>query len=162
MKLSASVERNWPITSLGRIIAALVRITPMKLNFELLDTFVEENSRRQGARARLTFGPLMVWFRIAGRMMDGVPGLTIDIADVEVEEGERRKGAFRSLLSHIEPLAKKHGIAVYVQSITNDHVITELQRRGYQFSIDGIGSDAWLSPTLIKSHELDKSDSPSP
>lgn len=134
----------------------------MKLNFELLDTFVAENSRMQGARARLSFGPLMVWFRIAGRMMDGIPGLTIDIADVEVEEGERRKGAFRSLLSHIEPLANKHGLAVYVQSITNEHVITELQRRGYHFSNDGIGSNAWLSPTLIKRSELDESYSPSP
>lgn len=134
----------------------------MKLNFELLDTFVAENSRRQGARARLTFGPLMVWFRIAGRMMNGVPGLTIDIADVEVEEGERRKGAFRSLLSHVESLAKKYGIAVYVQSIQNEHIITELKRRGYDFSNDGIGSDAWLSPSLIKRRDQDEGNSPSP
>lgn len=134
----------------------------MKLNFETLDSFVAENCRRQGARARLTFGPLTVWFRIAGRMMNGAAGITIDIADVEVEESERRKGAFRALVSHVETLAKKHGVSVYVQSIGNEHIITELKRRGYDFSYDGIGTDAWLRPTLNKRAAPEESDSPSP
>lgn len=134
----------------------------MKLNFDSLDTFVGANCRSPGARERLTFGPMVVWFRIAVRMMGAAPGLTIDIADVTVEEGERRKGAFRSLLSHIESLGKTYDLSVYVQSIQNEHIITELNRRGYNFSNDGIGCDAWLSHTLMKQHCLGKCDSPSP
>lgn len=135
----------------------------MKLNFDALDEFVEKNCRIAGARAGMTFGPVRVWFRIAARRMNGVYGLTIDIADVEVEEGERRKGAFRSLLTYVECLAKKQALAVYVQSISNEHIVTELQRRGYTFINDDLGVvDAWLSPGGSKDLDRTQENTPSP
>lgn len=122
--------------------------------YQALYDFVTENAGKSlGARARFEFGKLMVYARIAGRLIDGTMQWTLDLADVEIrDEDARGQGHFSRFLERAEKAAEEHGLAVYVQSILNQRLLDILVAKGYSLC-GGEWSvyDAHLSVTAMHS-----------
>lgn len=58
----------------------------------------------------------------------------LDLADVQVHDGERGHGLFTGLLDALEPLCgADHGIqALYIENVLNARLAAFLRRRGYR------------------------------
>lgn len=73
---------------------------------------------------------------------------TLDIGTVETETPGQ--GDFTRLLNHVERLAHKNGLAVYVESILNEDLQSFLKRRGYEFSGEPLSPDATYTIERLK------------
>lgn len=105
----------------------------MKKNkYAELDEFVEVGiGKRFTSNALLEFGPLVAFVRVATHHLDGALTRTLDIGRIEVSPSQQGKGVFSKFLNHVERLAQKNGLAVYVESIQNEELIAALTNRGY-------------------------------
>jgi hypothetical protein len=134
----------------------------MKKNpYAKLDLFVEEGLKAKfTASSRLQIGPIMLYTRVASRYVNGAMVRTLDIGTVETSIPQ--KGHFTRLLNHMERLAHKHGIPVYVESILNEHLQAFLERRGYEFTGEPLSPNAMLHVEALnaKFEAIDSSPSP--
>ncbi len=122
--------------------------------YQALHDFVSTNAGKTlGARERFEFGELMVYARIAGRLIEGTMQWTLDLADVEIRnEDARGQGHFSRFLERAEQAAEAHGLAVYVQSILNPMLLEILVAKGYSLcSGEWSIYDAHLSVTAMQS-----------
>ncbi|MFV3332745.1 hypothetical protein ACNFIA_17535 [Pseudomonas sp. NY15437] len=105
----------------------------MNDDYQALEDFVSANAGKSlGARERFEFGELMVYARIAGRLIEGTMQWTLDLADVEIRDEEARgQGHFSRFLERAEQAALEYGLAVYVQSILNRKLLDILVAKGY-------------------------------
>jgi GNAT superfamily N-acetyltransferase len=104
-----------------------------KNKYAELDEFVEAGiGKRFTSNALLKFGPLVVFVRVATHHLDGALTRTLDIGRIEVNPSQQGKGIFSKFLNHVERLAHKNGLAVYVESIQNEALIAALTNRGYE------------------------------
>lgn len=119
------------------------RLSSMQVDFLELDDFVE-SQLGQVARSRFYFGPIELYARLTSRSLGDRMERTLDLADVSIKSDHRGKGFFSALLEHMEGLAERKGLALYVESISSPIVRQALVRRGYSFS-SGFSSNAWMS-----------------
>lgn len=124
----------------------------IQVDFFELDDFVE-GQLGQIARQRFYFGPIELWARLAARSLGGTVERTLDLADVTIKEGFQGQGLFRALLTHMEALAERKGIALYVESITNPIIRQALIRRGYSFA-PGFSCNAWMTNAGLKARKV--------
>lgn len=119
------------------------RLSSIQVDFLELDDFVE-SQLGQVARNRFYFGPIELYARLAARSLGDRTQRTLDLADVTIKPDHQGKGFFSALLAHMEGLAERKGLAMYVESITSPIVRQALIRRGYSFS-SGFSSNAWMT-----------------
>lgn len=135
----------------------------MKNPYEDYDRFVEEGlARRFTSNLRIQYENMAVYVRVANRFVDQAMVRTLDIGTVEVEEGHQKKGQFTRFLSHVEKLAHKHGVPVYVESILNEDLKASLVKRGYELSGEPLCPDATLHVAKLNAKFEVRDDSPSP
>lgn len=93
--------------------------------------FLDSNARAQWITADK--GRLSVYVRKSTRFNreDRTPLSCIDVATVNVREGEEGKGTFKRFLREVEQLARVSGRSVYVESVMNERLQGFLQRNGY-------------------------------
>lgn len=124
----------------------------IQVDFYELDDFVE-SQLGQIARQRFYFGPIELWARLAARSLGDTVERTLDLADVSIKDGYQGKGLFSALLAHMEALAERKGIALYVESISSPIIRQALMRRGYSFS-GGFSSNAWMTNAALKARRI--------
>jgi len=127
-------------------------IASIQVDFFELDDFVE-GQLGQIARQRFYFGPIELWARLAARSLGDSVERTLDLADVSIKEGYQGQGLFRALLAHMESLAERKGIALYVESISSPIIRQALVRRGYSFS-PGFSCNAWMSNAGLRARRV--------
>jgi GNAT superfamily N-acetyltransferase len=111
----------------------------------VVDAFLKQYHQKVGARATLIVGPVRLYVRIAARRLGSTfATLTLDLADIEVDESERSRGCFTALLPEIESLATQYKLTVYVESIANERLIKFLELRGYVTDSNTVAPNAWL------------------
>lgn len=125
----------------------------LKVDFYELDDFVQSKIG-QIARERFYFGPIDLYTRMANRALGSTTERTLDLADITIREDQRGKGLFSILLAHMEALAERMGLALYVESISSPIVRQALKRRGYTFSGGSFSSIAWLSNADLKARKV--------
>jgi GNAT superfamily N-acetyltransferase len=118
-------------------------IASIDVDFLELDDFVEEKIG-QVARSRFYFGPIELYARMATRALGHQVERTLDLADISIKDAYRGKGLFSALLTHMEKLAERKGLALYVESISSPIIRKALARRGYTFA-KGFSGNAWMS-----------------
>lgn len=124
-----------------------------------LDKFVEDGlAVRRTTDKHMQIGELALYTRVATRYIGGEMVRTLDIGSVETQTPQ--KGDFTRLLNHMERLAHKKGVAVYVESILNEDLQAFLQRRGYEFSGEPISPNATY--TIERLNKKFQADDPSP
>lgn len=113
----------------------------MKTPYAELDKFVADGlAVRRTTDRHMQIGELALFTRVATRYIGGEMVRTLDIGSVETQTP--KKGDFTRLLNHMERLAHKHGVAVYVESILNEDLQAFLRRRGYDFTGEPLSPNA--------------------
>lgn len=126
-----------------------------------LDKFLETGlSKRFTSQAFLRFGSLKLFTRVATRSIGGQLVRTLDIGRVDTVN--ERRGEFTRLLNYMERLAHRHGVAIYVESILNEHLLAFLKRRGYEITGEDICPNATCTIEQLNAKYRHADDSPSP
>lgn len=137
----------------------------MKNMYKPLDDFVKIGIEKPfGYRLHLNIkGFDTLYVRIATHYLVGGMERTLDISSVDVKESCQNKGLFKNLLKHCESLAVQHGLAVYVESVQNEHLAKYLTRIGYVSDGSGIAANFHKSHgTLAYEHRCEIDSSPTP
>lgn len=124
----------------------------IQVDFFELDDFVE-SQLGQIARQRFYFGPIELWARLAARLVGDKVERTLDLADVTIKDDYQGKGLFSALLAHMEAVAERNGLALYVESISSPIIRQALIRRGYSFS-PGFSCNAWMTNAGLKARRV--------
>lgn len=82
-------------------------------------------------RKWITVGPAKVYMRNGVRSLDNKIVHTIEIANVEINKHNQRKGYFRAICDVTEELAAEHGRYVYHENV-KDELRAFHQGRGYK------------------------------
>ena len=96
-----------------------------------------------------------IYIRKGRHLINGKIKLTLDVANVQVEEAHQGKGIFRNYLNRIESESVKYGFeGVMVESILQKRLLPFLKGRGYEQCNDLQNS----CPNLFKSSHQIKCD----
>lgn len=137
----------------------------MKNIYKPLDDFVKAGIEKPfGHRLHLNIkGFDTLYVRIATHCIVGRMARTLDISSVDVKESCQNKGLFKNLLKHCESLAVQYGLAVYIESVQNEHLAKYLSKIGYVSDGSPIASSFHKShDTLAHEHRCETDSSPTP
>lgn len=157
--------RRLPYTDPKIAMLGPIRISSMtkKNPYAALDAFVEEGLQRPFTHAaHIRFDHMTVFVRVASRYVDQKMTRTLDIATVDVDEGQQNKKVFSSFLNHAERLAAKKKVPVYVESILNENLAAALSNRGYDLTGEPTSPNAIFKVDQLSKKYSTPDDSPSP
>lgn len=75
---------------------------------------------------------LEVYLRLCTRYINDSLVRTIDVANISVDEGQRKKGNAKKLYAEIEQAADQRGLVVYVENSLHDYMQRRHLRSGYK------------------------------
>ncbi len=98
------------------------------------ETELERVIKLPKANEWIMHGPVKLYIRVGERVVDEKKVKAIDLANFEiVDEKERGKGHFSTLLKLVNDLGKKYSYdGIYVESILNPDLVTILDNKGYR------------------------------
>lgn len=97
-----------------------------------LEEFLKEvdQSPRNYRNLWIEEGPLKAYCRyVAHHMINGRIRICFDLATVEVEEKEQRKGHFKNFLQKLEHLVPH---PIRAENVQNEHLVKYLEKQGYE------------------------------